>query len=120
VLWRSVARVGGGGGVVDAGAGSSGRAAAADAAECGPTFSTDRIVAVTTEEEAGEDDAAAGARALSAHGVDKQDVVLGVSASGRTPYTLAALEQASKDGALTIALACVRDSELAARTDRAI
>ncbi len=109
-----------GGTLVYVGAGSSGRAAAADAAECGPTFSTDRIVAVTTEEEAAEDDAAAGARDLSAYGVDKEDVVLGVSASGRTPYTLAALEQASNDGALTIALACVRDSELAARTDRAI
>jgi N-acetylmuramic acid 6-phosphate etherase len=109
-----------GGRLVYVGAGSSGRAAAADAAECGPTFSTDRVVAVTTEEEAAEDDAAAGARDLSALGVHEQDVVLAVSASGRTPYTLAAVEQASKDGALTIALACIRDSELAARTDRAI
>ena len=71
---------------------------------------------MTTEEEAAEDDAAAGARDLAALGVGEQDVVLGVSASGRTPYTLAALEQAAKAGALTIGLACVRDSELAART----
>jgi len=113
-------RLDAGGRLVYVGAGSSGRAAAADAAECGPTFSTDRIVAVTTEDEAAEDDAAAGARDLSAHGIDERDVVLGVSASGRTPYTLAAVEQASKDGALTIALTCVRDSELAKRTDRAI
>jgi N-acetylmuramic acid 6-phosphate etherase len=109
-----------GGRLVYVGAGSSGRAAAADAAECGPTFSTDRIVAVTTEEEAAEDDAAAGTRDLSALGVGERDVVLGVSASGRTPYTLAAVEQASRDGALTIGLACVRNSELAARAEHAI
>ena len=109
-----------GGRLVYVGAGSSGRAAAADAAECGPTFSTDRIVAVTTEEEAAEDDAAAGARDLSALGVVERDVVFGVSASGRTPYTLAAVEQGAKDGALTIGLACLRDSELTRRAELAI
>jgi N-acetylmuramic acid 6-phosphate etherase len=109
-----------GGRLVYVGAGSSGRAAAADAAECGPTFSTDRIVAVTTEEEAAEDDPAAGAHDLSALGVGENDVVLGVSASGRTPYTLAAVEQASRAGALTIGLACVRGSELAGCAERAI
>src|SRR5213592_4406926 len=64
-----VERLEAGGRLVYVGAGSSGRVAAADAAECGPTFSTDQIVAVTTEEEADEDDAAAGARDLSALGV---------------------------------------------------
>ena len=115
-----VARLEAGGRLVYVGAGSSGRAAAADAAECGPTFSTDRIVAVTTEEEGDEDDTAAGASGLSALGVGERDVVLGVSASGRTPYTVAAVEQASKDGALTIGLACLRDSELTTRTELAI
>ncbi len=115
-----VERLEAGGRLVYVGAGSSGRAAAADAAECGPTFSTDRIVAVTTEEEAAEDDAAAGARDLSALGVGERDVVLGVSASGRTPYTLAAVEQASKDGALTIGLACLRNAELTGRAELAI
>jgi N-acetylmuramic acid 6-phosphate etherase len=109
-----------GGRLVYVGAGSSGRAAAADAAECGPTFSTDRIVAVTTEEEAAEDDGKAGARDLSALDVGPKDVVLGISASGHTPYTLAALEQASDAGALTIGIACVRESELARRAERAI
>src|SRR5256885_1057330 len=75
-----------GGRLVYVGAGSSGRAAAADAAECGPTFSTDRIVAVTTEEESAEDDTEAGARELEALGVGPKDVVLGVSASGRTLF----------------------------------
>ncbi len=115
-----VERLEAGGRLVYVGAGSSGRAAAADAAECGPTFSTDRIAAVTTEDEGAEDDAAAGGSELSAFAVDERDVVLGVSASGSTPYTLAALEQAAKVGALTIALASVRDSEIARRASRSI
>jgi N-acetylmuramic acid 6-phosphate etherase len=115
-----VERLEAGGRLVYVGAGSSGRAAAADAAECGPTFSTDRIVAVTTTEEAAEDDAEAGARDLSAFGVTLKDTVVAISASGRTPYTLAAAEQAVDAGALTIAIACVRDSELARHTKHSI
>ena len=115
-----VERLESGGRLVYVGAGSSGRTAAADAAECGPTFSTDRIVAVTTEEEAAEDDAAAGANDLAALGVGEQDVVLAVSASGRTPYTLSAVEQAAKAGAFTIGLVCVRDSELTRHVELAI
>jgi N-acetylmuramic acid 6-phosphate etherase len=115
-----VERLESGGRLVYVGAGSSGRAAAADAAECGPTFSTDRIVAVTTEEEAAEDDAAAGANDLAALGVGEKDVVLAVSASGRTPYTLSAVERAAKEGARTIGLACVRDSELTRHVELAI
>jgi N-acetylmuramic acid 6-phosphate etherase len=101
-----------GGRLVYVGAGTSGRIAAADAAECGPTFSTDLIRAVTTEVEAEEDDAE-----LAAVDVGAGDVVLGVSASGRTPYTLGAVERAKSAGAFTIGLACVRDSELARATD---
>ena len=115
-----VERLEAGGRLVYVGAGSSGRAAAADAAECGPTFSTDRIAAVTTEDEAAEDDAGAGARDLSASALGEKDVVLGVSASGRTPYTLGAIDAARKAGALTIGLACVRGSELARRAARSI
>jgi len=115
-----VARLERGGRLVYVGAGSSGRIAAADAAECGPTFSTDQVFAVTTEEEAAEDDAAAGAAAIANAGVGPRDVVLGVSASGRTPYTLAALEQAGAAGALTIGLVCVQGSELGARASHAI
>jgi len=115
-----VERLESGGRLVYVGAGSSGRAAAADAAECGPTFSTDRVVAVTTEDEAAEDDAAAGASDLAALGIGEQDIVLAVSASGRTAYTLSAVEQAAKGGARTIGLACVRDSELTGQVDLAI
>src|SRR4029079_2192782 len=96
------------------GAGTSGRIAASDAAECGPTFSTDLISAVHTEVEAEEDDAE-----LARMDVGEQAVVLVVSASGRTPYTLGALSRARTAGALTIALACARDSELARAADLA-
>ena len=115
-----VERLEAGGRLVYVGAGSSGRLAAADAAECGPTFSTDRIVAVTTEDEGEEDDTGAGPRDLEPLDVGPKDVVLAVSASGHTPYTLAALEHASGRGALTIGLACVHDSELARRAAQAI
>jgi N-acetylmuramic acid 6-phosphate etherase len=115
-----VERLESGGRLVYVGAGSSGRAATADAAESGPTFSTDRIVAVATDDEAAEDDADAGARDLAAERVGPQDVVIGLSASGRTPYTLAALNTAAAAGAHTVALVCVNGSELANRADRTI
>jgi N-acetylmuramic acid 6-phosphate etherase len=104
-----------GGRLVYVGAGTSGRIAASDAAECGPTFSTDLIDAVHTEVEAEEDDAE-----LAQLEVGANDVVLGVSASGRTPYTLGALERANEAGALTIGLACATGSELARTADLAI
>ena len=110
-----VERLEAGGRLVYTGAGTSGRIAAADAAECGPTFSTDRIAAVTTEIEAEEDDPD-----LARHDAGANDVVLGVSASGRTPYTLGAIERAKDAGALTIGLACLRDSALALAVDLAI
>jgi N-acetylmuramic acid 6-phosphate etherase len=107
-----VARLEGGGRLVYVGAGTSGRIAASDAAECGPTFSSDLISAVHTEVEAEEDDAE-----LAQLDVVPQDAVLGVSASGRTPYTLGALGRAHEAGALTIGLACARGSELARMAD---
>jgi N-acetylmuramic acid 6-phosphate etherase len=110
-----VERLESGGRLVYVGAGTSGRITAADAAECGPTFSTDLITAVTTEVESEEDDAG-----LASLDVGEQDVVLGVSASGSTPYTLGAIERAKRAGALTIGLACVRGSQLVRATDLAI
>jgi N-acetylmuramic acid 6-phosphate etherase len=120
VIDAVVARLQAGGRLVYVGAGSSGRIAAGDAAECGPTFSTSQVVAVTTEEEPVEDDTTAGAEDLTAAGVGAHDVVIGVSASGRTPYTLAALERAQDQGALTVGFACVQGSELAQAADHAI
>ena len=110
-----VARLERGGRLVYAGAGTSGRIAASDAAECGPTFSTDLISAVHTEVDAEEDDPE-----LARLDVGPNDVVLGVSASGRTPYTLGAVERAREAGALTIGLACAVGSDLARRTELAI
>jgi N-acetylmuramic acid 6-phosphate etherase len=104
-----------GGRLVYVGAGTSGRIAASDAAECGPTFSTDLISSVHTEVEAEEDDAE-----LAQLDVGPRDVVLGVSASGRTPYTLGAVGRAKAAGALTIGLACAKESELARAADLAI
>ena len=106
-----------GGRLVYVGAGSSGRIAEADAAECGPTFSTEQVIAVTTADDAREDDAAAGARDVADAGVGVDDAVVAVSASGRTPYTLGALDEAARAGALTVALVCAAGSDLGRRTD---
>jgi N-acetylmuramic acid 6-phosphate etherase len=120
VIELAVEQLRSGGRLIYVGAGTSGRIAAADAAECGPTFSSSQVVAVTTENDAGEDDAAAGATDVAALHVGAGDVVLGVSASGRTPYTLAALEQARVAGAATVGVVCAPGSQLAALADEAI
>jgi N-acetylmuramic acid 6-phosphate etherase len=119
-----VARVEAGGRLVYAGAGSSGRIAALDAEECEGTFSTapGQVVALvagsqagsSADREAAEDDSAAGRRSIEELGVSAGDAVVGVSASGRTPYVVGALEAAAAAGALTVALTAVRGSELAA------
>jgi N-acetylmuramic acid 6-phosphate etherase len=118
VVDEIVARLADGGRLVYVGAGSSGRMAEADASECGPTFSTRQVVAVTVTDDAAEDDAEAGSHAVEAAGVGPGDVVVGISASGRTPYTLGGLEAAARAGALTVALICARDSELGRRANR--
>ena len=103
-----------GGRLIYVGAGTPGRLAALDAAECPPTYGLppDRVVAIvaggdlaeSTAVEGAEDDAAAGADDLAALGVGPKDVVVGISASGRTPYVLAALESARAAGAKTVAI----------------
>jgi N-acetylmuramic acid 6-phosphate etherase len=118
-----VERLAAGGRLVYAGAGSSGRISALDADECEATFSTPpgQVVALVAgaglrsaeKREAAEDDADAGRRAAEELGVSDRDAVVGVSASGRTPFVLGALEGAAASGALTVALVAVRDSELA-------
>ncbi len=106
-----------GGRLVYVGAGSSGRLAEADASECGPTFSTDQVFALATIDDAGEDDAAAGARDVASAGVGEDDAVVAVSASGRTLYTLGAIEEAGRAGAFTVALVCATGSDLGSRAD---
>jgi N-acetylmuramic acid 6-phosphate etherase len=121
-----VARLAAGGRLVYVGAGSSGRIAELDAEECEGTFSTapGQIVALvagagllSAEREAAEDDAAAGRLAVEELAVTAADAVVGVSASGRTPYVLAALEVAAETGALTVALTAVEGSALARTAD---
>ena len=111
-----------GGRLIYVGAGTSGRIAALDALECPPTFNTDpRSVqfiiaggakALATASEISEDDAQAGRDEMSRRKPTKHDVVLGIASSGRTPFTLAALQLARQRGARTIALTCNPDSPL--------
>ncbi|HSP74437.1 MAG TPA: N-acetylmuramic acid 6-phosphate etherase, partial [Gaiellaceae bacterium] len=108
----------------------SGRLAALDAAECETTFSVPagQVTALVAgqgcasaaEQEAAEDDTAAGARELEELGVSAADAVVGVSASGRSPYVRGAVEAARRAGALTGCVVCVDGSELAALADHVV
>ena len=113
-----------GGRLIYIGAGTSGRLGVLDASECPPTFGTppELVVAliaggtraITTAVEGAEDDAAAGAQDIAALNVGPQDSVVGIAASGRTPYVLGGLAEARRRGALTIGLACTHAAELEA------
>lgn len=121
-------RLGAGGRLIYAGAGTAGRIGVLDASECGPTFNTDRVLgviaggqaAVSEATESAEDDADGGARALEALHLSAADAVVGVSASGRTPYVLGAIAHARSVGALTVGLACNAGSALSAAAELAI
>jgi N-acetylmuramic acid 6-phosphate etherase len=111
-----------GGRLIYVGAGTSGRLAVLDAAEAPPTFSTppdmfQAIIAggesaLTQAVERAEDDRQAGHDALFNLGVSEVDAVVGIAASGRTPFVLGALEAAHKTGAVTIGIACNTPSPL--------
>jgi len=119
-----VERLAGGGRLVYVGAGTAGRLAVLDAAELGPTFDVDEgtVVAVIAGGEAAlrhavegaEDDPSAGGRALEDLAVGAADAVVGVSASGRTPFVLGALARGSEVGAATIAITSNEASRVAA------
>lgn len=104
------------------GAGTSGRIAALDAAECPPTFgvSADRVLALIAggpqallhAVEGAEDDHAAAVRDLEDISPEPRDTVLGLAASGRTPYVMAAIERARQAGCATVGIANNADSEL--------
>jgi N-acetylmuramic acid 6-phosphate etherase len=111
-----------GGRLIYVGTGTSGRIAALDAAECPPTFNTNRKMvqfimaggskALAEATEANEDSRALGRREMAEKKPRKNDVIVGVAASGRTPFTIAAIEYARSQGAKTVAVACNRDSPL--------
>lgn len=119
-----------GGRLIYVGAGTSGRLALLDALECPPTFNTDpqqvqAVVAggagsdVSSSAES-EDRADLGRQAMADRTVGSNDVVVGVAASGTTPFTVAAVEEARRRGASTVALCCVPDSPLARAAEVAI
>ncbi|WP_433359101.1 N-acetylmuramic acid 6-phosphate etherase [Streptosporangium sp. CA-115845] len=111
-----VARMKAGGRLFYVGAGTSGRLAVLDASECPPTFGTDPELvqgviaggspALTRSVEGAEDDQQGGAAAIAERGVGALDSMVGISASGRAPFVLGALAEASRRGALTVGLSC--------------
>jgi N-acetylmuramic acid 6-phosphate etherase len=117
-----VERLAVGGRLVYVGAGTSGGLAALDADECMATFSAapGQVVALTSRADDSEDDRDRGAEAVGAAGISAGDAVVGISASGRTPYVVGALRAAADAGAVTVALACVPESELAEVADHVI
>ncbi|EGR0199434.1 N-acetylmuramic acid 6-phosphate etherase [Vibrio alginolyticus] len=112
------------------GAGTSGRLGVLDASECPPTFGTDPemvvgIIAGGKEamfraKEGAEDDPTLGEQDLKENTLTQRDVVVGIAASGRTPYVIGGLEYANELGATTVALSCNPDSPIADIADIAI
>lgn len=119
-----------GGRLVYAGAGTAGRLGVLDASECPPTFNTgpDEVVgliaggppAMVEAVEGAEDSRELAAADLDGLGLTAQDTVVGISASGRTPYAIGAVEHARAAGALTVGLSCNAGSALAAAAEHGI
>jgi N-acetylmuramic acid 6-phosphate etherase len=111
-----------GGRLIYAGAGTSGALAALDAAECGSTFGSPpgEVLAVVAEQDADEDDRAAATNALRGLPLRPEDCVVAVSASGSTPFVLAALEAAREAGALGVAVASAHESPAAALAEHEV
>ncbi|MFE7788076.1 N-acetylmuramic acid 6-phosphate etherase [Streptomyces sp. NPDC057460] len=118
----TAARMARGGRLIYAGAGTPGRLGILDASECPPTFNTDpsEVIgliaggpsAIITAVEGAEDSKELAAADLDALDLTPDDTVVGISASGRTPYAIGAVEHARAKGALTIGLSCNADSAL--------
>jgi N-acetylmuramic acid 6-phosphate etherase len=112
------------------GAGTSGRLGVLDASECPPTFSVPADLvqgiiaggepALSRATETTEDDPAIGVGDLNARGFSAADVLVGIAASGRTPYVLGAIAEARRIGAVTIGVSCTPQSELSRSVDIAI
>ena len=119
-----------GGRLIYSGAGTSGRLGILDASECPPTFGTspDQVVgliagghkAILQAVENAEDNAEQGAKDLQAIAFSSQDILVGIAASGRTPYVLGALSWAKHCGAVTIAISCNAQSPMAEYADIAL
>ena len=125
-----VARLRQGGRLIYVGTGTSGRLGVLDASECPPTYGVPAELvqgiiaggydACHRAVEASEDDRDAGASDLMTRGVTAADAVIGIAASGRTPYTIGAVAYARALGAFTVAIACVPRSAITEAVDVAI
>lgn len=119
-----------GGRLFYSGAGTSGRLGVLDAAECVPTFGSDPNLvqgliaggeqAMTLAVEGAEDDVELGGHDLKLKNLNSNDTVVGIAASGRTPYVIGALDYAKEVGANTIALSCNSDSAISKHASIAI
>jgi N-acetylmuramic acid 6-phosphate etherase len=111
-----------GGRLIYVGAGTSGRLGIIDASECPPTYGTDPEMvvgiiaggkeAMTEAVEGAEDDSEQGRQDVADIQLSDKDVLVGIAASGRTPYTIGALQYGNEVGAVTVAVACTKDSEM--------
>lgn len=120
-------RMGGGGRLIYVGAGTSGRLGVLDAAECPPTFNADpgQVIgliaggqsALLKAVEGAEDSPTGGAQDLEGIGLNEKDIVVGIAASGNTPYVVGALVHAKRIGASTIGFSCNRDTGVLAAAD---
>ncbi|MFD2783819.1 N-acetylmuramic acid 6-phosphate etherase [Hymenobacter rubripertinctus] len=123
----TVARLSAGGRLFYIGAGTSGRLGILDASECPPTFGVPHGVvigiiaggdtAIRKAVENAEDDAQQAWRDLSAHNITSKDIVVGIAASGRTPYVIGGLEQARQHGLATGCIVCNANSAVAAAAE---
>lgn len=119
-----------GGRLIYCGCGTSGRLGILDAVECPPTFGTDPELvqgiiaggsgAIVKAVEGAEDNYSLGEEDLKAIGFDSKDVLVGIAASGRTPYVIGAVHYAKRIGAKTVSLTCCPGSELHKLTDVSI
>jgi N-acetylmuramic acid 6-phosphate etherase len=124
---RIASRIRAGGRLFYSGAGTSGRLGVLDASECPPTFQCppemvqgiiaggDRALRFAVEN--AEDSSEKGQKDLEDHGFNLQDSLVGIAASGRTPYVLGAIDYAKRIGGLTVGLTCARDSPVSISSD---
>jgi N-acetylmuramic acid 6-phosphate etherase len=127
VIDRIAPRMQKGGRLFYVGAGTSGRLGILDAVECKPTFSVspERVIGILAggekamfrSQEDIEDNAALGAEKIRSYEISPNDCIVGIAASGKTPFVIGAVEAARKEGAFTAALVCNQDSALAAAAE---
>ena len=130
LITKLVERMRQGGRLFYLGAGTSGRLGVVDASECPPTFGVapDRVVgimaggdaAIRSAVEGAEDDAKQGWKDLEGHGIQELDTVVGIAASGRTPYVIGALRHARLRGILTGCVTCNSDSAIVQACDHPV